>query len=210
VKIQLDAEDVSNRPTGWWVDESIATIALPAFTAGAHELLLTIPFTRKTNLEWCYLLGDFGVAVAGRAARIIAPVRELAFGDWTRKGLPFYAGNVTYRCVVDGDDRPLTVAAAKFRAPLLSVNVDGKPAGKIAFAPFELNIGRSRRRRSLEITAFGNRVNTFGAVHNANEKLNWFGPAAWRQTGASWSYEYQLRPMGILSAPIIRAREERR
>ena len=204
VKIHFDADEVSNRPTGWWIDESIATVALPALAADVHELLLTIPFTRKTNLEWCYLLGDFGVAIAGRSARIIAPVRELAFGDWTRQGLPFYAGNVTYRCVIDGDDRDLTLAVPKFRAPLLSVNVDDKPAGKIAFAPFELTIGRSRQRRSLEITAFGNRVNTFGAVHNANEKLNWFGPAAWRQTGASWACEYQLRRMGVLAAPILR------
>jgi hypothetical protein len=25
-------------------------------------------------------------------------VRALAFGGWTRQGLPFYAGNVTYHC----------------------------------------------------------------------------------------------------------------
>ena len=47
---------------------------------------------------------------------------------------------------------------------------------------------------------------SFGAVHNADENLKWFGPGAWRQTGVNWSYEYQLRRMGILAAPIVKAR----
>jgi hypothetical protein len=41
-------------------------------------------------------------------------------------------------------------------------------------------------------------------VHNANEKLTWYGPGAWRQTGVNWSYEYQLRRMGVLVAPVIK------
>ena len=63
-------------------------------------------------------------------------------------------------------------------------------------APFRYKVAHR-----LDVTAYGNRVNAFGAVHNANEKLTWFGPQAWRQTGAAWAYEYQLRPMGVLVAP---------
>jgi hypothetical protein len=204
MRIEFDGQPVSNARTGWWTDEAIATIALPSFAAGDHQLLITIPFTRKTNLEWCYLLGDFGVTVAGRDAKIIAPVHELAFGDWTRQDLPFYGGNVTYHCQLIGNGRETILAVPKFKSPLLSVDLSNKPAGKIAFAPFELSLGKIKGTHALDITAYGNRVNTFGAVHNADEKLNWFGPAAWRQTGASWSYEYQLRPMGILAAPVHR------
>jgi hypothetical protein len=188
----------------WWVDESIQTVPLPSFGPGEHELLLTIPFSRKTNLEWCYLLGDFGVAVSGRWAKITAPIRTLAFGDWTNQGLPFYAGNVTYHCTIEGDGREILIEATKFKNPLLTVSLDGQRLGPIAFAPFQIQLGRLAGRHQLDITAYGNRVNAFGAVHNANEALTWYGPAAWRHTGAAWSYEYQLRRMGVLVAPTIK------
>jgi len=196
---------VTRNLTGWWVDEAIQTIQLPRISVGRHQLVLSIPFTRRTDVEWCYLLGDFGVAVSGREARITAPVRTLSFGDWTRQGLPFYAGNVTYHCTIDGNGHERLIEIAKFKNPLLSLDLDGKPAGKIAFAPFQLELGKLNSRHKLDITAYGNRVNAFGPVHNANEKLTWIGPAAWRQTGASWSYEYQLKPTGILAAPIVKA-----
>ena len=204
ISVQVDGRTVAAHINGWWVDEAIETISLPAISPGEHELLLTIPFTRKSNLEACYLLGDFGVRVAGRHARLIAPVRELAFGDWTHQGLPFYAGNVTYHCSFEGDGNSALIEIPKFKSPLLSVELDSKPAGKIAFAPFQLELGKLKGRHALDITAFGNRVNTFGALHNANDKLTWFGPPAWRQTGTSWSYEYQFKPMGVLVAPMVK------
>jgi hypothetical protein len=169
-------------------------------------LVLTMPFTRKTNVEASYLLGDFGVVVSGRDARIVVPVRTLAFGDWTGQGLPFYGGNVTYHCTLNGDGSEMQIECARFKNPLLCVGLDGRTAGKIAFAPFQLALGAlAPGEHRLDITAFGNRVNTFGPLHNANERVTWIGPAAWRHTGANFSYEYQFKRTGILAAPIVRA-----
>lgn len=96
------------------------------------------------SVEWCYLLGDFGVDVRGRHAQITAPVRPLAFGDWTRQGLPFYTGKVTYHCTLPGTGRETFLRATGFVAPLLTVLVNGTHAGGIAFAPYELAIGPGR------------------------------------------------------------------
>jgi hypothetical protein len=132
-------------------------------------------------------------------------VKTLAFGDWTTQGLPFYAGNVTYHCALHGDGRETMIEIPRFKNPLLSANLDGKPAGKIAFAPFQLNLGQlSTGNRKLDLTAFGNRANAFGPLHHTDETLKWVGPAAWRSTGALWTYGYQLKRMGILSAPIVK------
>jgi hypothetical protein len=206
VEIHVDGKLVAREITGWWVDEAIKTVALPALAAGEHELTLTMPFTRKTDVEACYLLGDFGAVVSGRDARIVAPVRKLSFGDWTDQGLPFYGGNVTYHCTLTGDGSgEMQIECGKFKNPLLSLDLDRRPAGKIAFAPFQLNLGvLAPGERRLDITAFGNRVNTFGPVHNANEKITWIGPGAWRHSGANFSYEYQLKRTGVLAAPIVR------
>jgi hypothetical protein len=203
-EVRLDDQVVPRDVTGWWVDQSIQTIWLPPLPVGVHELVITRPFGASTALEWCYLLGDFGVEVRGRHSRIVAPPHELAFGDWTRQGLPFYGGNVTYHCTIEGDGGPLALRVPKFKAPVLSVAMDGRRAGTIAFAPFQLDLGAlAPGTHTLAITAYGNRVNTFGALHNANERTTWYGPPAWRTTGDDWAYEYQLRPMGILAAPQL-------
>src|SRR5262249_15417397 len=151
---------------------------------------LTIPFTRKTDVEACCLLGDFGVSVAGRSAKIIQKVRELRWGDWTTQGLPFYGGNLTYHCTVNGPGTICGIEISHFKSPLITARLDGKQAGKIAFPPYQLDLGQLRGKHRLDLTVYGSRVNTFGAVHNCNKNLTWFGPPAWRSTGTDWSYDY--------------------
>ncbi len=203
-EIVVNGTKVPSRITGWYVDESISKVELPAIPAGKTEIVLRIPFGPKTNVEWCYLLGDFGVCVHGRHARITEPVRKLAFGDWTHQGLPFYAGNVTYHCPVELKGGKTEIEIPQFRNPVLSVALDDDRKGTIAFAPYKLDLGDVEAGpHTIHITAYGNRVNTFGAVHNCDRSVRWFGPDAWRSTGNRWSYQYQLQPMGILISPRL-------
>ncbi len=206
-EIKVNGQTVQPEITGWFVDESIKTVMLPDMPEGKNEIILGIPFNSQTNVEWCYLLGDFGVRVDGRHKRIISPVRTLAFGDWTTQGLPFYAGNVTYRCKITSNGEFMTLQATQFSNPLLSVSLDGKVAGKIAFAPYELDLGFVEKgEHILEITAFGNRINAFGCVHNCNDAERWFGPGGWRTTGEHWCYQYRLKRMGLLISPRLLCR----
>ena len=204
MRIVLDGKPVDQRDVGWFTDTCIRKIALPALSAGNHVLELEVPFGHKDGLEWAYLLGDFGVRVDGRHKRIIEPVRNLAFGDWTSQGLPFYAGNVTYLCSLKTKGGAVSLAATQFPNPVLSVAVDGNPAGRIAFAPYSLDLGTlDAGTHEVAVTAFGNRFNAFGCVHLCNPKFTWFGTPAWRTEGLSWSYQYQLKPMGLLVAPTV-------
>lgn len=206
VEIRLDDRPVAVAPEGWFVDEAIRTVPLPAFSHGTHDLVVTRPFHRRTAVEWHYLLGDFGVVVAGRHARLTASVSTLEFGDWTPQGLPFYAGNVTYHARLEADGQTLELEAREFKAPLLSVAVDGRLAGRIAFAPFRVGLGRlAAGSHAVDIMAYGNRVNAFGALHDRQRGRNWFGPDMWRTEGADWAYEYALKPMGVLAAPRVLA-----
>lgn len=204
IEIIVNGSKVDKHIEGWYVDECIKKVKLPNLPQGKSEIILNIPFNSKTNIEWCYLLGDFGVEVKGSYARITKAIRSLAFGDWTRQGLPFYAGNVTYHCTIEGRDNELILEAPQFRTPLLSVSLDDSLVGRIALAPYTLNLGKLEEgKHTVNITAFGNRINTFGTVHNCNHTTTWAGPNSWRTTGSSWSYEYQLKPMGVMIAPRI-------
>jgi hypothetical protein len=206
--ISVDGVAVPSTVSGYYVDESIKKVALPPLSAGKHTLELRFGYSRKSHVEWVYLLGDFGVEVAGRRAKLVAPVRTLEFGDITRQGLPFYTGNVTYHASIQGDGSTrLAVAAARFASPLLSVDLDGKLAGKIAFAPFRVELGvLSAGAHRVDITAFGHRFNGFGAVHNTNTRLSWHGPDAWQSRDAFWAYEYQLKAGGITGGVQVLAR----
>lgn len=202
--LELDGKPVSAKPSGWWVDECLQKVALPALAPGTHSLLVSLPFTRKTNVEWHYLLGDFGVKVSGREAVLGEPVRSLRPGSWVDQGLPFYAGNVTYHYRLQGAGQPLLLRVPQFKAPLLAVAVDGQDAGRIAFAPYELELGAlPAGEHRVDVTAFGNRANAFGIVHHTNQDPLWYGPAAWRVSGKDWTYDYNLRVTGILSAPTL-------
>ncbi|MHC4884092.1 MAG: glycosyl hydrolase family 2 protein [Planctomycetota bacterium] len=202
-RILLDGEEVRAEVIGYFTDEAIEVVPLPALSAGTHTLELIVDYNRKTYIEWCYLLGDFGVEVRGDRAVITEPVRELAFGDWTQQGLPFYAGNLTYHCSLPVGGADLVLRTAHFAGPLVKVERDGK-THPLAFAPYRAPLGQVNAGDTVDITVFGNRVNAFGQVHSTVAKGNfWYGPQSWRSGGDQWADEYQLRPMGLLTAPIV-------
>ncbi|MCL2647141.1 MAG: hypothetical protein FWD61_09065 [Phycisphaerales bacterium] len=201
VTITCDGQNVPINDTGYYVDESIRTTALPPFAPGTHELLIHIPMTRKRHVEAAYLLGDFGVTLVGQHARLTAPVRTLAWGDWTRQGLPFYAGNVTYHCELPAN-LPTTDLQIELRYnnPLADITIAGQ-THPIAFAPFRAPLPANTT--TFDITLYGNRANLLGPLHNTNKHWRWWGPTSWRTSGSNWSLEYQLRSTGLLAAPIL-------
>ena len=75
---------------------------------------------------------------------------ELALGDWTEQGLPFYDGAVEYDFEIDGD-----YADAILEAPntwYCKVTLDGKPAGSIMWGPWRLPLGSLKGRHHITIT----------------------------------------------------------
>jgi len=201
--IRLNGEDVPTVVDGWYVDERIHTVKLPGIHKGTNILELTVAFGLRTNTENSFLLGDFGVKVQGANAWITEPVRELTFGDITRQGLPFYGGNVEYHLNVTAGENGLTVRVPHYRGALVGVSLDGKRVGSVVFAPYALKIDCEPGEHELVLTCFGNRLNTFGTPHNANSLWHWYGPGAWNVYGDEYSYEYQIKPTGILKSPEV-------
>lgn len=199
-----NGEEVSKKICGWYVDESIKKIELGSVQAGDNSLVVTYPWGERTNLEWMYILGNFGVKVAGRYAEITAMPETLYFGDYTVQGLPFYTGNVRYTVSFEVPEGNYGLQASYFRAPLLKVSVDDGEWKQIAYAPYEVSLGKlSAGVHKLEIICYGNRFNAFGTIHCCDETIEWIGPNAWRTEGERYSYEYQLKKTGILKTPVI-------
>jgi hypothetical protein len=204
-EIQFNGQPVPSIVNGHYVDISIQTVAMPKIQIGKNLLQLKMPLGIRTNTEASYLLGNFGVSVIGRKAQIVPLPQKIPFGDLGRCGFPFYGGNMTYRTLVNVTSGKLYCKISDYRGGLIRVFVDGVDRGAIVYAPYTLLVdGLQPGEHEVEFKLFGNRFNTFGAVHLVDVRHSWHGPWAWRSNGENWSYEYVFRPLGILKAPEIK------
>ena len=204
VQITWNGQKVDNALTGWYVDKSIKTVALPPLQTGENILEATIPFGRRTNIEWAYLLGDFGVEVYGRSVRIIPARKEIAFGNITGQGLPFYGGNITYHVPVTTKGGTLSIRSSHYRGAMQSVSIDAGSKTAIIYPPYTAVIGMPEAgKHTVDITLYGHRRNSFGPVHLTDLEERWIGPGAWRSENEKWCYDYKICEEGILTTPVI-------
>lgn len=205
LKLKWNGEKISNTVTGWYVDKSIKTIALPDLKIGDNVLEASIPFGKRTNVEWAYLLGDFGVEALGQYVHIIAPRKELAFANIAAQGLPFYGGNITYHIPVETTGGDLSFRSSQYKGVMQSVYLDDKPEQPVTYPPYTAKFQSvSAGKHTLHVTLYGHRRNSFGPVHLADLHHTWIGPNAWRTTGEKWCYDYMICEEGILTTPEIK------
>lgn len=207
-RIVWNGKELSNKTRGYYVDRSIKTVRIPVINKGENVLELSIPFSRRTGAEWCYLLGDFGVRVTGDEAHVVARAEKIGYGDIVPQGLPFYSGALDYHLDVtvpeenDGDE--LFVRVPQYRGAVIEGILDGEVKGILAYTPYRISLGKVfAGEHRITLRLFVPRTNGFGPVHLADEKLTRRGPNSWRTTGDSFCYEYRLLREGILSHPIV-------
>ena len=203
--IVWNGETVRNTTVGYYTDKSIEKVALPMLRKGKNTLRVTLPFAERSNCEAMYLLGEFGVKVAGRLLTVTELPEKLGFSDLTYQGLPFYGGEVSYRLPIECEkDCDLTITIPHYTAAVNTVEVDGIRKATVAYPPYLADLGRaSEGKHTVTVTSYISRRNCFGDVHDADEKLSWQGPTAWVTRDSLWTYEYRLRRTGVLSTPII-------
>lgn len=208
LKITFNGKAVDNTPCGWYTDREIKTVKLPNIKAGQNILEISMPFGLRTDIETCYLLGDFGTKYMGSFATIIQKPEKLYFGDIVHQGYAFYGGNVDYNTEINLDrDGDVEFEISYYKGACVKVLVDGKDCGNIAYPPFKLQVdGLKAGKHKVTYRLYGNRYNTFSAIHSllADKHRVYVGPDFWRSSGDGWAYEYQTRPMGILKKPVVK------
>ncbi len=206
--ITFNGEPVSNSPIGYYIDRYVKTTHIPRILKGENILEITMPFGLRTDLEACYIIGDFGTAYVGREARIVKKPDCLHFGSVVGQGLAFYGANIIYEAEVElPSEGEIEIVATHYRGAVIGVKIDGIDVGRIAFQPFSIRSGLlSAGKHKITYTLFGTRYNTLTALHNLNadKKRMYIGPIYWRSEDEAWAYEYQTRPMGILKTPVLR------
>ncbi|KPK65735.1 MAG: hypothetical protein AMK73_02150 [Planctomycetes bacterium SM23_32] len=217
LSIGLNGRAVStDAECGWWVDRSLRLLPLDegALKVGENELLVAGTMDDETNLEICYLLGDFAVTVDGADARITGPLSRAGLGDWREQGLPFYSGSVVHRADVQlkrGQGDRVFVEVPEFRGACARVLVDGREAGVIGWQPHELEVTDLLPREGqarLAVEVVGHRRNAFGPLHHAESHPRWTGPETFVTAGEQWQDDYNLVPVGLMAAPRLSIRRQ--
>ena len=205
IAVEFNSAPADMTRRGWYVDEeALSVITLPKIKKGKNELKIVLTVTDKTEIEAYYLLGDFGVSLVGRQIKLTALPDVLYFDDITKQGLPFYGGNITYHFKNVGGGRK-TLEVRRFVGTALSAEIDGKRVpGMLAFPPNRLSLGElTDGAHTLDLTLYGNRMNTFGQLHNTILKPSYTDPGMWRPKGRFFTPEYMLRPYGIMTTPVL-------
>ena len=74
----------------------------------------------------------------------------------------------------------------------------------LAFAPYTVRTRPlAAGEHVVHLTAYINRTNTFGAVHNTDLREKWYGHQLWRTAGDCWTYDYVLMEEGVLRSPKL-------
>ena len=221
--ITINGQSVSGDDVGWWTDISFRKLDVShAVHAGRNEIMLRGVFTRDTELESIYLIGDFGVAgrrlreenrLNGQVFDRYAPdfrvtdlpdrVVDKSDGltiDLTAQGLAFFAGRATLRQTVTlpafGDRAVLEIQ--NLRAAVAHVRVNGGHAGTVAWPPHcvEISEGLKAGENVVEIELVGTLRNLLGPHHRAGGDLAWTGPNDFRDK-SRWTDDYTLVPFGF-------------
>ena len=208
-RIWLNDRELSREVLDFYVDKSISVIALTEIMEGRNELKLQVDYHQKTNLENLFILGDFDVETLQGQIKIKQKRDTVFIGDITKQGMPFYTGNLEYKfCFEVPKKQEYYVQIPEFKAPVLSVAVDGRKKGLIAYAPHRQSLGvLEEGKHELTLCLYGNRFNGFGALHNASEHYIWCGQDSYRTKSNAWTEKYLVRPVGLMAAPEIQVEE---
>ena len=179
----------------------------PLIRKGTNELILSTEYRIGTEVEDVFIVGDFATrALSGTQYAISAEPAGLQGGDWCEQGYHFYAGNMIYRRrfehAVEIGQRTL-LRLKRPAGTLFEVRVNGRPAGTLAWQPWEVEITDLLQDgdNELEIVVYGSLRNAFGPLHNtyyATRGNNWwFGPDAFTDE-KHWTDAYTLAPLGLV------------
>ena len=81
--------------------------------------------------------------------------------------------------------------------------LDGEEIGIPFLPPYTASAENvSAGEHTVKILLYGNRNNTFGSLHCMEYDL-YVGSRHWYKTGAAFSYDYLLKPMGVISRPLV-------
>lgn len=210
--ITCNGEAITAAKDTWWLDQSFQRIDITS-VAQIGENTITIkasPFTMLHELEAAYLIGDFALEPTDKGF-VVIPENKMQLGPWNQQGYPFYGHRVAY---TEQFDLPsvsgrYNVHLVDWYGSVAKVTVNGKPAGFIAWQPFECDVTDWIKpgENTVEVVVIGTLKNTLGPHHN-NQPLGKVLTTMFQQAPQSGSLpdgnEYATIPYGLFKPFVLK------
>ncbi len=179
---------------GWHWDRSFRMVEITNLVRrGANIVDFSVGYDFLTEVEAAYVVGDFGVKLAGPyEGRIIREKKKLTAGSWVNQGYPFYSGRMVYKSEFDipeGRKRAF-LRILKPSGILFKARINGREAGNILWSPYMLEItrfARGRKKNSLELELVSSLQNSWGPLHEREGEDNRY------VSSAAFEHEEQVR-----------------
>lgn len=176
---------------------------------GKNTVTVYAPNGFPDSVQPIYVAGDFRVDMEDeRFAVISGRIPTCICRDLTGEGLPFYAGNATLECklsITPEKNKTYRLVFDRLDSILLDVEVNGKMAGNIVCAPYELDVTDllTDGENSIKIKLYGSLRNMLGPHHisTAPSLIKFISPAHFT-SHASFADTYSCVRFGIAGASL--------
>jgi hypothetical protein len=201
--VKLNGKEMTPASDKWWLDRYFPVYEIGALIKKGENIIeLSAPkMTVFSELMPVYILGDFNLENAAKGF-LIKPATNPGLHSWKEKGLPFYGDKVSYSktfTVVEPSGE-FQVQLGPWKGAVAEVWVNGKNAGNIGWAPYQLDVSRfiQKGENLVEVRISGSLKNTLGYHHVVQS--GWIdSPFSWNQGPVKQpsGSEYQFLDYGL-------------
>lgn len=203
-KVMINGSEVTAEDGKWWLDKDFGVYQCGSYVRNGENIITVSskPMSIYAEIEPVYILGDFTLKSTVRGWIITPPPSGYRTGSWKEQGMPFYPDRVSYtkEFEVTGEYDKYLLKLGKWNGTIAEVNVNGDPAGVIAYPPYSLDISGHIRpgRNKVEVKIVGSNKNLLGPFHSKT-KPGLAAPAYWRGvTGYPPGVEYNTIDYGLM------------
>ncbi len=174
--------ELIEKSNDWWIDRDFHRFPiLDKLRKGNNTLTIKAEkMSVHAELMPVYIVGNFVLKPLQQGFEISSDNLS-RLGSWKEMGYPFYSQKVDYKqkFKLPKAGSQYLVKLNKWNGVLAEVTVNGKKAGLITWAPYQINISSllNKGDNGIVVTVVGSLKNTFGYFYKGNNFI--IGPGDW-------------------------------
>ncbi len=192
-EVKLNGKKIIPSDGKWWLDHHFPVYQIGEYIKPGDNLIeLSAPkMTVFSELMPIYILGEFSLENAGKGF-LLKPARNPGLHSWKETGMPFFGDKVSYSrsYEIAETSGEFLVRLGPWKGSVAEVWVNGKNAGNIGWAPYELDIINFIQKgiNTIDVRVTGSLKNTLG-YHHVEQK-------GWIDSPFSWNQAPENQPAG--------------
>ena len=200
--IEVNGTTVKYRDAGFWVDKSFRKIDIAEYVKeGKNVIKLRGVVDFRTEIESCYIVGDFAVRNIRDEEFVITEKHELVeYGNLVYQGYPFFVGTLclSQEFEISTEFKKVVLEIVDMNCILTNVLINGEEVGQVFLRPHEIDITNfvKKGKNEVELQLVTSLRNLLGPHHHKAGELYSVGPGSFMDE-MHWTDKYNFVPLGF-------------